>query len=236
MTAEPPKRIYANSFSGGRAFVGKCLTMALKFKYLTYLLILPLLLQGFFGFSSQPIIPVTSGSTDTSIVQSQVSLKDFSTALKTDTGTDLQGIFASGVLALRVVQQPSGKPGYVSSVDGVVTQFSMAKPYNVIGLLAHNFSSGSEFFNLKLGDKISLIYGDGTIKEMQITKVDKYQALSPTSPYSDFQNLVTGERLTAEQVFYKYYTGNPHLTLQTCIAQGDQGSWGRIFIVAQVIP
>jgi hypothetical protein len=70
---------------------------------------------------------------------------------------------------------------------------------------------------------------------MQITKVDKYQALSPTSPYSDFLNLTTGERLSAEQVFYKYYTGNPHLTLQTCIQQGDQGSWGRLFIVAQVI-
>jgi hypothetical protein len=210
--------------------------MALKFKYLTFLLVLPLLLQGFFGISPKPIIPVTFGSNDTSAIQSQVSLKDFSTALKTDTGTDLQGIFAPGVLALRVVQQPSGQPGYVSSVDGVVTQFSMAKPYNVIGLLAHNFSSGSEFFNLKLGDKISLIYGDGTIKELKIAKVDKYQALSPTSPYSDFKNLATGERLSAEQIFYKYYTGNPHLTLQTCIAQGDQGSWGRLFIVAQVIP
>jgi len=210
--------------------------MALKFKYLTFLLVLPLLLQGFFGISPKPIIPVTFSSTDTSTLQSQVSLKDFSTALKTDTGTNLQGIFASGVLALRVVQQPSGQPGYVSSVDGVVTQFSMAKPYSVIGLLAHNFSSGSEFFNLKLGDKISLIYGDGNIKELQITKVDKYQALSPTSPYSDFKNLATGERLSAEQIFYKYYTGNPHLTLQTCIAQGDQGSWGRLFIVAQVIP
>ncbi len=210
--------------------------MALKFKYLTFLLVLHLLLQGFFGISPKPIIPVTFGSTDTSTLQSQVSLKDFSTALKTDTGTNLQGIFASGVLAFRVVQQPSGQPGYVSSVDGVVTQFSMAKPYNVIGLLAHNFSSGTEFFNLKLGDKISLIYGDGNIKELQITKVDKYQALSPTSPYSDFKNLATGERLSAEQIFYKYYTGNPHLTLQTCIAQGDQSSWGRLFIVAQVIP
>jgi hypothetical protein len=208
--------------------------MALKFKSLTFLLVLPLLLQGFFGIPSQPIIPVTSGSTDISTVQSQVSLKDFSTALKTDKGTDLQGIFASGVLALRVVQQPSGQAGYVSSLDGVVTQFSMAKPYHVIGLLAHNFSSGSEFFELKPGDKISLIYGDGTIKEMQITMVDKYQALSPTSPYSDFLNLATGERLSAEQVFYKYYTGDPHLTLQTCIQQGDQGSWGRLFIVAQV--
>ena len=31
-------------------------------------------------------------------------------------------------------------------------------------------------------------------------------------------------------------TGNPHLTLQTCIQQGEQGSWGRLFIVAQIIP
>ena len=210
--------------------------MALKFKYRTFFLVLPLLLQGFFGISSQPMVPVTSGSTETSLIQSQVTLKGFSAGLRTDDGKELQGIYASDVFAFRVVQQPSGQPGYISSMEGVVTQFSMAKPYNVIGLLAHNFGSGSEFFSLKLGDIISLIYGDGTIIQMRITKVDEYQALSPTNPESDFQNMSTGERLSAEQVFYKYYTGTPHLILQTCIQQGDQGSWGRIFIVAQMIP
>ena len=210
--------------------------MALKFKILSLLLIFPLLLQSHFGISSDPVIPVTSGSSDTTLIQSQVNLKDFSAALKTETGTDLKGIYANGVLALRVVQQPSGQPGYVSSSEGAVTQFPMAKPYNVIGYLAHNFSSGSLFVNLKLGDKLSLIYADGTVKEIQITKVDKCQAVSPSSPNSDFLNLATGERLTAKQVFYKYFTGNPHVTLQTCIQQGDQESWGRLFIVAQLIP
>jgi hypothetical protein len=210
--------------------------MALKLKTLLFLLILPLLLQGFYGFQSRTIVPVTGVTSDTLIVSNQISLKDFTTALKSDASSDLKGIFAEGKFALRIVQQPAGDAGFVSSIQGVITQFAMAQKYNVIGLLAHNFSSGSQFFYLQLNGKINLIYGDGTTKEFTITDVDRYQAVSPTSPYSDFINLSTGEILTAEQMFIKYYTGNPHVTFQTCIQQGDQSSWGRLFIVAQELP
>jgi hypothetical protein len=210
--------------------------MALKLKTLFFLLILPLLLQGLFGFQSRANVPVTGAISDTAIILSQISLKDFASALKSDSSGELKGIYANGKFALRVVQQPAGDAGFVSSIQGVVTQFAMAQKNNVIGLLAHNFSSGSQFTYLQMGGKIDLIYGDGTTKEFTITGVDSYQALSPTSPYSDFVNLATGEKLTAEQMFIKYYTGNPHVTFQTCIQQGDQSSWGRLFIVAQELP
>jgi hypothetical protein len=212
------------------------MTLALKIKFCIVLLFFSITLQGILGIIPHNYIPVTATSSNTSIIENQVSLKDFSAALKSKTSSELKGIYINEVLALRVVRQPSGQPGFVSSVEGVVTQFSLAQKYNVVGLLAHNFSSGSLFFGIKLGDNINLIFGDGTIKELQVTKVEKYQALSPSSPYSEFINLSTGERLSAEKMFYKYYTGDPHVILQTCIQKDGISSWGRLFVIAETIP
>jgi hypothetical protein len=170
------------------------------------------------------------------MIESQISLKNFSLALMGGNSSELEGIYVNGVLALRVVQQPLGQPGFVSSLEGVVTQFALARKFDVIGLLAHNYSSGSLFFSLRVGDSVILIFGDGAEKELRITDVDHYQALSATDPYSDFINLENGALFSAEQMFYKYYTGKPHLTLQTCIQKGNQTSWGRLFVIAQDIP
>jgi hypothetical protein len=189
-------------------------------------------------FFAHPIIPVTATGfieeaqpAETSII----SLQDFAEALTDGNAKTIKGIYSPEVLSLRVLQQPAGKPGFVSPVDGTATQFGMATSNNVTGMLAHNYSAGRHFFNLAIDDVVDVVYGDGTIKEYKITLIKRYQALSPKSANSDFLDLDTNEKLSAAGLFGRVYTGSHHLTLQTCIQEGTEDSWGRLFIIAEPV-
>lgn len=164
-----------------------------------------------------------------------LTLKDFIEAIQTGESSRVVGVYVSHVMALRVVQQPAGNPGYVSATEGVATQFSLAARYDVIGLLAHNFAAGSAFFRIQSGDIITLVYGDGQTADYQVSEIHAYQALSPNSPSSAFKDLDSGQTLSAQDVFNQVYTHGPHLTLQTCIQKGEVDSWGRLFIIAQPV-
>ena len=76
------------------------------------------------------------------------------------------------------------------------------------------------------------MYGDGKVETFVISEVLQYQALDPNSPYSSFRDLSTSKTLTAEQLFRKVYTGDRHVTFQTCIAGPGSLSWGRLFVIA----
>ena len=118
------------------------------------------------------------------------------------------GIWVDNVLALQVVYQPSSNPGYVSTEDEVATYFLY--PWQKAGnhgLLAHNYLAGRYFFNLKLGDIISLVWGDGDYEDFEITQIKDYQALQPDNPYSNFIDLDSGEQLTREQRFSRSVYG-----------------------------
>ena len=159
-------------------------------------------------------------------------LTDFiSTVADGETGA-IRGVYSENNFALQIVQQPSGQAGFISTVEGEVTQFSMPNQYGVTGLLAHNYLSGKHFFELEMEDIVQLIYGNGDIKEYQIVDIQRYQALQPDSQKSQFINLNTGEKLSATQLFKRVYMGNHHLTIQTCIQEGSEDSWGRLFIIA----
>jgi len=186
-------------------------------------------------------IPVTAGDA-AQLDESQASvssisqpLMDFASAIRNGDKNQITGIFAEDTLAHRVVQQPSGEPGFVSGVDGVVTQFGMASKVGSIGLLAHNFAAGESFFQLKVGMKVYLVYGDGHVSGYLIHQINRFQALTPTSPISNFLNLESGEKISAAELFTRMYGEPDVLTLQTCIASGDESSWGRLFILAEPI-
>jgi hypothetical protein len=144
----------------------------------------------------------------------------------------VRGVYVPGVLAYRVVQQPVSNPGYVSQAEGVVTQFGMAAAYQVTGLLAHNYLAGTAFSQLRIGDEVRVVYGDGSVKYYTITRIARYQALQPYSGYSNFKDLESDRVYTAQDVFSMYYQGGDHVTFQTCIDQDGISSWGRIFVVA----
>ncbi len=54
----------------------------------------------------------------------------------------------------------------------------------------------------------------------------------PDSPYSDFIDLENSQKLTSTQLFNFVYTGEHHVTFQTCIAKGSNLTWGRLFVIA----
>jgi hypothetical protein len=162
------------------------------------------------------------------------SFKGFSNnALISEPSPILRRISFMDTVALPVVQQPEGNTNYVSSNDGEVTQFAAAARHGNIGLLAHNYLSGSSFSQLEIGHEIRVDYGDGRSEEFVVTEILRYQALDPKNPYSSFINMENSqETLTVKQMFDRAYLGDHHLTLQTCIAAEGISSWGRLFIIA----
>jgi len=135
----------------------------------------------------------------------------------------------------QIVQQPAGNGNFVSPLPNYVTEFQTASYYGVIGLLAHNYLAGQYFFQISPGQEIELIYDDHKEKFV-VTLIQKYQALSPNSPISDFISLATGETFTAHQLFRKIYQNQPgNLVLQTCIYANGNPTWGRLFIIAEPV-
>lgn len=165
-----------------------------------------------------------------------ITLDDFVNKLLDGDGKTLRGVYVNGIFALRVIQQPANQSAFVSTLDGVVTQFMDAKNYGSIGLLAHNFLSGKMFYQLKSGDVVQLIYGDGSIEKFKVETIYQFQALQPENPRSTFVDINSGAKYSATGLFMKIYTGKRHLTLQTCIAKNNEMSWGRYFVIAQPIP
>ena len=157
---------------------------------------------------------------------------DFSKTVQNGDKNVLRGVYVANVLALPVVQQPSGNAGYVSNTDGETTQFRMATQFGNVGLLAHNHLSGRDFSQLAVGQEVRLVYGDGKVEYFVVAEVLRYQALQPNSPYSSFSNLDKKETLTAEQMFKRVYFGDRHVTFQTCIEKDGELSWGRLFVIA----
>ena len=157
---------------------------------------------------------------------------DFSRAVQNVKANTLGGVYVPNVLALPIVQQPSGNAGYVSNYDGQLTQFGLASQYGNVGLLAHNYLSGKVFSQLAVGQEVRLIYGDGKVEYFIVKEVLQYQALQPNSQWSSFRDLKDNTVLSAEQMFKRVYAGDRHVTFQTCIYAEGISSWGRLFVVA----
>jgi len=166
--------------------------------------------------------------------QGMPSLETFAAQVGGGDGHVPVGLYLPEHLAARVVSQPAGNPGFVPFQPDQVALFRLALQYDVLGFLAHNTLAGAAFFALREGDVFYVIYGDGEVQPFLVTRVLRYQALSPNSPYSEFIDLRTGERLTATQVFYRTYgAAKGGAVLQTCIAREGLANWGRLFLLAR---
>ena len=162
------------------------------------------------------------------------SLETFAHSLANGRSQQLVGVSSPNVMSFPVVQQPSGNAAFVSTKANVLTQFGAASQYGSTGLLAHNTLAGANFYNFKLGDVISVVYGDGTINLYKVSQIQMYQALDPYSPYSNFVDLANpGVTLSSTDLFYRTYGLGSHvLVLQTCLSRNGNDSWGRTFIIA----
>jgi hypothetical protein len=168
-----------------------------------------------------------------SVYSRHLQLHEVTQEIERSETSPLRSVTFEDSLILPIVQQPVGKPNYVSANNGEVTQFYSAAKYGNIGLLAHNFLSGKSFSHLTIGQRVRLGYADGKTENFIITEILRYQALQPKDPLSSFQNLNhKDEVLTVSEMFQRVYAGTHHITLQTCIAKNGISSWGRLFVVA----
>ena len=165
------------------------------------------------------------------IAANVAALQNFVDSVSNGSGV-VTGIYINEYFSLKVGQQPSGSPGHITSNAGEVTQFGLAADYGSKGFLAHNYLSGDSFFDLEIGMKLSLVYGDGSIKNFVIEDIRSFEALQPNSPTSTFVDLDQGGKLSAADLFYSIYNSNNPFVLQTCIANHGVSTWGRVFIIA----
>lgn len=160
-------------------------------------------------------------------------LDTFIENLKNGNAGQVVGVYVEDALSLRVVQQPASDPAYVSTIPNTATYFAMVRSVTGnTGLLAHNYLAGAYFFDLTPGQLVTLIYGDGSTDEYVVSSAEEFQALSPSSPTSNFVSLSSGETLSSTDLFYRVFGGGTRTTFQTCIAQGNEDSWGRLFVIA----
>lgn len=180
--------------------------------------------------------PSELGIYDKEAVFSIPGLNDFARSVQNNVPDQIQGIYAQGGIAFPVVQQPISNAGYVSDAPDTVTEFQLAAQYNSIGMLAHDYLAGASFSKLQPGNILALVYGDGSLKYFRVYEVQRYQALTPTSPYSKFVDLSDQVNFTTDQLFYRTYgLGNSTLVLQTCISTSSIPSWGRLFVLARPV-
>ncbi len=191
-------------------------------------------------FGMQPVrhsITVTAFPAPAVVRESSAAVPDLQDFVKTVANGhagEVVGIYVPGVLALPVGQQPQGNAGFVTREKEMATQFDLAGRYGTVGILAHNDLAGAEFARIELDQYAIVVYGDGELAYYLVSDVEKYQALSPTSTYSDFVNQDgSNERLTANQLFKRIYSPGDRLVFQTCIEAQGNPSWGRMFIIAE---
>jgi hypothetical protein len=166
------------------------------------------------------------------------TLDDFTATLTNGQANQVVGVYVPKVLALRVAQQPAHNLAYVTENPDYVTQFGLAAQYGTTGLLAHNYLSGSLFFNLLTGQEVDTIYGDGSIRRYSISSLRHFQALSPTDPSSNFVDIDgnNGTQISNADLFQQIYAAGDRVVFQTCITAAGNTSWGRLFVIATPLP
>lgn len=143
------------------------------------------------------------------------------------------GVYIEDTLALEIEQQPEDNNAYVPPEWGKASQFRSADRYGVTGLLAHNYLSGSDFYNIQLDQEVRVVYGEGLVRLYQVKEIRGYQKLEPTNLTSDLVELDTGKRVTTPEVFGRFYQGDHRVTFQTCLARDNLSNWGLTFITAE---
>ncbi len=162
-----------------------------------------------------------------------VSLQDFIRSVSNGDARSVVGVYLPSIMALPVSQQPHGNAGYVTRDPNQSTQFGLANQYGTVGILAHNDLAGAQFSAIGMNQYAIVVFGDGHVEYFVVEEVQNYQALSPTSTFSDFINLDnSSERLSASDLFNRIYAPGNRLVFQTCIDAHGDPSWGRMFIIA----
>ncbi len=134
--------------------------------------------------------------------------------------------------SLPVTQQPPDNAVFVSGENGRVTQFRLAYQNGVTALLAHNYLSGTKFYDLKIGQIVTINYADQSVRHYTVTRIDRYQKVNPSRLQSKLIDLSSHKIFSTTEVFNRYYRGDHHVIFQTCLKGDGQLNWGLYFVVA----
>jgi len=140
-------------------------------------------------------------------------------------------IYLEGIKYFRITHQPVGSFNHVTSLEDVVTSFQTAEEQGNLGLIAHNYLAGRYFSELELGDHLYLKDAQGKTRTYHLQQVLKFRAISPGNPSSYFVDLQANEVYPAADLARRIYFGSHRVVLQTCISQGDELEWGRLFLL-----
>ncbi len=187
-----------------------------------------------------PRLPVeTTVSEKPAIAPSAVSglpsLSDFAASVKSVHSDAITGVYAPGILALRVVPQPVNRPTYVSFEFGVATLYCGLGPCGTIGLLAHNSLSGVLFTLLAPKQEVVIVRGDGSLAYYRVSYLRTFQALRPRDPYSDYVDLNSHATLSGGELFQQIYGAGNQVVFQTCLGYEGDPYWGRLFVIADPV-
>jgi hypothetical protein len=183
-------------------------------------------------------IPLTSrmANAPDAAAQTTHTLTEFVQSVSNGQADEIVGVYSAFTLALPVIDQPAGNPGYVADQDGLATQFQLATDAGSIGLLAHYQRSGKAFSELTPGQQITLIYGDGSTQDFQVENILYFQAQQPDEKFTSFVSLDQNQTVyTQEEVFNLVYRKSGRLVLQTCMIGQGSKTWGRMFVIAEPI-
>ena len=194
-----------------------------------------ILIIGFIVILCSTIFPTVNvrALTDPSATVDFPGLDVFIKGIKNGQADQLRGLYIPNILAARIVQQPTGMYGFVSTSQNVLTQFGLASKYGSTGLLAHNDLAGQSFAYLHEGQEFRLVYGDGRTTTFVVSKVLQYQAMQPNSTSSSFVDLENDSIVSTAELFTTIYDRPGQVVLQTCINAQDNPTWGRLFIIAE---
>lgn len=139
-----------------------------------------------------------------------------------------------------ILRQPPNQPGWITNQIGQVNTFRLAMEHGCLGILAHNYLAGQHFKDIQPNQIVEIIYDDDWIKLYEITAIHRFRATRPNSPYSSFVSIekdgVASELIKYNRLFDRMYASNTgKLVMQTCIALGDNPTWGRLFIIGKLV-
>ena len=129
--------------------------------------------------------------------------------------------------------QPVDDPGFVSDREGVVTDFQLAT--GAVGLLAHNTrKTGEAILGLESGDSVELCV-DNEVKKFVVINTNVLRAITPSSPYSFFEDPESGGIFSAEEVFNMIYEESKGVVFQTCLGENGNMQGSRFFVIADEV-
>lgn len=142
------------------------------------------------------------------------------------------GSYIPDLLAAEVLQQPEDQPDWISPDAGTLTQYRAASQLGNLGLLASKDSAAALFDQMAAGLPVTIIQGDGSLREYSIAGILTFQAIDPTDPNSDYLIQPVGVHVPYSELLNCIYGGEEHLVFESTIDKPDVPNWGKLFVVA----